>query len=57
MTTQSMYVGGQKITFEWHPNPTGDGGLVSMLPGVQDFEADSLDDARDTVRSLYRRDV
>lgn len=56
MIKKTIRVRGAKVCFEWHPDPTGDGGLVSMLPGVADFHADSYNDAIQIIRSLYRRD-
>jgi hypothetical protein len=53
MVEKSIRVSGRRIRYEWHPDPTGDGGQVDCLPGVISFHADSHEDAKDTIRSLF----
>jgi len=53
MIKKWQWTSGRRVEFEWHPDPSGPGGLVSMLPGVSDFHADSEDDARDIILSLF----
>lgn len=55
MVEKSIRVSGQRIRYEWHPDPVGEGGQVDSLPGVIPFHADSHEDAKDTIRSLFSK--
>jgi hypothetical protein len=55
MVRKSIRVSGQRIYYEWHPDVVGDGGQVDSLPGVIPFHADSHEDARDIIRSLFAK--
>jgi hypothetical protein len=54
MTEHKITVDGRVYRFEWHCDPIGDGGQCDA-PGVVSFHADSLDEARNTLRSVYTK--
>lgn len=52
---QAITVAGRSVTFEWVPNNDDHrrGGWVYGVPGTAPFEANSLADAEEIVRSLF----
>lgn len=54
MTTHKIRVNGQTYEFEMTP-PARDGWCAVRAPGLVDFAARDLADARDKLRSAYAR--
>jgi hypothetical protein len=57
MVEKSIRVNSRRIRYEWHPDREGGGGQVDGLPGVISFHADSHEDAKDIIRSLFTTQV
>lgn len=56
MIERSITVDGQRYVFELHPYPDGPKMQVHA-PGVAPFDVESVDEARDVLRSVYAKGV